>query len=166
MPRSLLAGSNDPMPTIFLLVGLEGSGKSYYARDLCRRFGPCRAFDDLQRKRREHLPLAEAIDFHKLKESLLRGENCILNEVHWCDHPDRFAAVRAELAALAPAHTQRVIYFENDLEQCVTNIWARAATDPGRDPVEGEKWARHRSSYYVIPDPLPEDAEIRPVYRP
>ncbi|HEX6983963.1 MAG TPA: hypothetical protein VF170_01240 [Planctomycetaceae bacterium] len=150
-------------PVIVLVVGLEASGKSRLGDELCGGRPAWRRYSDFLTERYNR-PLRESEKFGPFADWIGRGHNAVLDEVSWCD-PQRREEAERELSVIAPAHRLEVIFFENDPAACVANAHRRRHGDP--DGLRHDlTWIAARTKSYVIPDPLPPHALVRPVWRP
>lgn len=97
------------MVRVILLVGLCGSGKSHWAST----HGPpgCIYFDD------------SASKYPALRQALLSGTDCIVEEVSLCraEHRDYVMALLSDV----PDLDIQWVYFENDLDSANHNVTHR-----------------------------------------
>lgn len=133
------------MATVTFLVGLCGSGKSYLAGELIRTEGG-HWFDDV----------AGGSKYPQVREALLNGINCIVEEVGLCRRADREEALR--LLSDIPELRIRWVYFENDLESANHNV--RARSNKG----DVELHLGYNATLYPTYE-IPADATPRPIVR-
>lgn len=100
------------MTTIYLIIGLPGSGKTHYANTVLR-----------------HLPLVDDISY--IKQLPLTGD-FVLTDVNFCDARILDTA-ETLLKQKYPDATLYKIYFENDVDKARQNVQRR---NDGRN-VEG-----------------------------
>jgi hypothetical protein len=145
-------------PVVILIVGVEASGKSRLSHALCGHLGPCRAFSDYRQF--TYKGIADAIDFAAFRETIGLGQNVVLNDVSWV-YPDHLRRAREELRDIAPGYGVITVYFENDPRRCLINSKLRNQ-NLGHD----RSYIESRTREYSIPDPLPDDSLVVPVWSP
>jgi hypothetical protein len=136
------------MPKVTFVLGLCGSGKSFFAQDLHKRSG-ARVFENLLSDRtgafyREFLQYVEA------------GHDSIVDEYQYCMRWRR-EEILQDLSTVPELETEWFC-FENDLQSANWNVSLRTnKTDP-----EGHRWINEwLTSRYTFPD----NATILPIAR-
>ena len=115
-----------------IIVGLPGSGKTYYA---------------------EHNPLGILFDdpaqnhksFQKLKAAVKAGSDITITDVYACDADSRYIMV-ASLVDWNPRLEISWVFFANNLEACIANVQRR---NDGRDV--SPEFVTEASKHYAIP---------------
>ncbi len=134
------------MAKVTFILGLAGSGKTFYAEQLREATGA---------------EIFEGVEHHKslsvIVERLTDGKDCIVEEIAYC-HPNDRERVVTGLRSQVPGVEIEWVCFENDLESANWNVRHRT----NKSEIEGHLAInRHWHGVYRYPD----GAEIRPITR-
>lgn len=132
------------MPKFIMLVGLPGSGKSFWGNQSGFRF-----FDDITQQRFVGL---NALADTKADETVVISDYCLIMQEY------RNAA-SAKLGKMFSGCEIEWVYWEKDFEQCWKNVLQRAAQGDGR--IVSRAFLRRSAEQYKIP----LGVTPRPVYR-
>lgn len=134
------------MPTLYLLFGLAGSGKSYYATEVLG------LTDEFHEWFATSQPMQQ-----KLVRDLLRGMDCTVSEIALLDEANRNQFLNWIRAAVPGINVQE-IYFENDQESAKWNCERRTNKGDAAGHIELNKKI---SAAYRIPT----GAKVIPITR-
>src|SRR5437016_6119523 len=98
------------MPSLTFVIGLCGSGKTWHAERLQAETG-AKLFEGVVEKKQ----------FPEVIECLLAGDNCIVEEISFCDANNRQVLV-GNIARLVPGVEIKWVCLENDLEAANWNV--------------------------------------------
>lgn len=144
------------MPTLTIVVGLPGSGKSHLIREYAAAHPAALVVDDYHAAPHHDSPAVEdARAYPELVAALRAGRDALVADIAFTD-----AAARDEFARVLGAEPGVVlawVFFENDLAACLANIARR-----DRASRADEEWAaREFAPGYVVPPGVVP----RPVWR-
>lgn len=141
------------MSDITLIIGLPSSGKTEYAKH--PKFSDCMKFDDPFLHYRFPESFIDDTNTWALAACLLHSRNVLVNDPHLCNITARqqFIGWLFEHSCTPPCI--KLIFFENDSEQCVKNSKLNQNK-------EVERYINHLSTNYHIP----LNHTILPVYAP
>lgn len=128
--------------TIFVLVGLPGSGKTYFGNLLQAEMDQSVFLDDISQTGGLELLKQDFVD-----------KDIIIADVHLCRTDVRMKA-ETILKENFPNHEIEWIYFENNPSACLENVWRR---NDGRQVADTIKMLY---PLYKIPD----NVEVKKVY--
>lgn len=149
------------MSNITMIVGLPGSGKTTYAKNLLTAAYPQRLFDD---------PSTNKKGIEDLRLYVRNGGHAIVTDVY-CTDPEVREIATAKMLSWSQDDwnpnskykvTLKWVFFENDLDACLANIKRRNEADPKLYRLISEPYLREASRRYIIPD----GAQVLPVYKP
>ncbi len=140
------------MVTLTIIVGMGGSGKSYFGKDLAKRERIKHFFEDFT----VPSPDCRRAGFKGLGETvfrLLQGDDCIVDESHLTVTEFR-EDFRAFLREFLPNVEQRWIFFENDPLSCINNAYKDYLNaESKRDHIGRLKALNNQRQCYKVPDP-------------
>jgi hypothetical protein len=148
------------MSKITMIVGLPGSGKTTYAKELLCGKWATKLFDD---------PSVDEKGIEALRLYVRNGSNAIVTDVY-CITPDVRALAVEKMRSWSQDEWNRHslykieiewIFFANDPEACIANIKRRNQENPNFRLIP-DGLVREASRHYVIPD----GATVIPVYKP
>jgi RNase adaptor protein for sRNA GlmZ degradation len=136
---------------LIIIVGLPGSGKTYYAKE---KFEPLdyKLFDDVGM---EHELLRSLI------EHLKAGKKAVVTDIYTLTNRERFVVLR-RLYMEPELVDMKIdwIFFENDPENCLINIRQRNDSSDQYRTISDDFIFFLSKQYTIPPDQTP-----RPVYR-
>lgn len=138
------------MTKAIFIVGLPGSGKTYYAHQFANEIDAA-LFDDFKANAindSSHFPFAET--YAELINELRSGKNSIVSDIDFCKAEARSEASHC-IKRLIPDVDIEWIFFENDPEKCCENIIRRAKTE-GRKQSGPLNALEKYSKFYLNPE--------------
>lgn len=154
------AAKSQAMPTLTVIAGLPGSGKTHLVKEMARSQDLGLATSDYMKNSIGDLPQLEKSRHHQqLIDALGAGKDCVVADIVFVRKNKRSEFLGAISHAL-PGVSIKWICFENDWLQCLKNVDQRAGNDSDkfeRDATELVKLTRRYS--------VAEGAEIRQVWK-
>lgn len=121
---------------LIFLVGLPGSGKTTYAKDVFVPEG-FELFDDIGISNQ---------GIQALFDHLLEGKKAVVTDIYSLTTEDRLRILRQLYSAVEPDLNLRWIFFENNADACIKNISKRKD-----DRLISEDFVRYLAKIYTIP---------------
>ena len=148
------------MPTVTILIGLPGSGKSEYLKSAHQRGEP--TFDDFHANAIENSHAFEnSRQRDPLKAALAAGKDCRVSDIAFCNAAHLRSVIAGIIALgceLGTPVTVELLYFANDPLACKDNVQRR-----NRDSLPKElAMIEALTTLYVIPP----GARTLPVWTP
>jgi hypothetical protein len=135
-------------PTLLVVVGLPGSGKTFYLDRLKAKGTVQEAFDDFHANAAGNSSNVSASRWWgPLMESLTRGADCAVADIAFCSPPRRDALIR-EVLRLQPGTKVVFHCFKADQDRCVRNLMARDRPSLHEDLLQLSRWLPE----YAIPE--------------
>ena len=143
------------MPKLIIVIGLPGSGKSYYIKKLLgdKKIEPEYVYDDFHANaHNDSSKVTASRYFHSLIEGLKNGKNCLVSDIAFCKN-ERMEALKNTI--VEPCEIE-LHCFENNPTQCKKNIAIRARESANTEM----SLVNSLTCEYQIP----EGAKLIPVY--
>jgi hypothetical protein len=119
------------MNKIVLVVGLPGSGKTYYLNDIKQTNNQIKVIDDIISL--DQIPLEFDGDIY-------------ISDIHFCLENTRMYAIKF-ISKMFPNRKIELVYFENNVDQCIINVKNR-----NDDRIISDTFMKHLADNYNPPN--------------
>lgn len=144
------------MAKLIIVIGLPGSGKSYYLRQLLKSNEVSAYYDDYQKDSyNESSNPYLSKNYGQLLTQLINGDIIAIADIMYCQQ-DKLAAVIESINHVIPNIEIDMRYFENDPEKAIASIRSRSRS--GR--VESEIAYVNE----ISPQYKPDSNKVRPMH--
>ncbi len=136
------------MPTLTIVVGLPGAGKSAY----CKRYAPGGVYyGDVCHPHKTSGPGG----IGEVAISLREGNDCLIEDVSFCEAAQR-ERVENWIERVVPNVRIEWVFLENDIRKCLCNLLGDFLDGHNRDHLSRFEclfgWYQNPSKKYTIPD--------------